>query len=499
MPGYRIHLVETTPTDQGGVPVPLYFSDWGFTTTPTDADAPNRNYLPLARQPFSFRSSLPLDQILGTQAETSAGNAILENGEGQLDPYLGLIWDGATYRVLRGPSDGAYADFTRVFAGRVQAIEGPFRTEVTLRLRDPREFLQLPITLNTYAGTGGLEGPEALTGAFKPRCWGFRANITPVLVDPSTLTYQVHDGPVAQIVKVYDRGDELHRVDSAPGLGYYQAIESQGIFILGGVPSGAITADVLGDGDDGDGTATERRYATRILRRILAEFYPDVARDDASFLAEAQPFAAGLYLSERRTFLDILPEMLAGQGSVLVFSPAGLATIVTPRFDVAPLAAVTPLATPEGHLEIELLAVPPPAWRLQLGVAKNGTVLRGTEVAAIIDGAARQVLGLPYQIVIRQDETVRALHPFAADPPLVPTALASIDAAAADRLFALVSTMYRRYRVKCWAPALTLTLANLVTLVHPRGEPELAHGVPALVATIEVDATTDAVTIEVLV
>lgn len=516
----QVHLVEVTPTDLGGAPVPLYLSDWGYTTTPSDPDAPNRNYWPLARQPYSFRASLPLDQILVTQAESSAGDALFDNADGKLDPYLGLIWDGAPYRVLRGPQDGAYAAFTPIFAGRVQGIDWtrPQSSpgQVTLRLRDPREFLSLPIALHTYAGTGGLEGPDALAGTLKPRGYGFLLNITPILVDPSTLTYQVNDGPVENIEAVYDKGVRLSRVDSAPGLGQYQALESQGIFLLGGSPAGIITADVLCFGDDGDGTAAERRCAQRILRKLLAEFYPDVPRDEASFIAAERTVlaGAGLYLTQARTLLDVLPELLAGDAQALVFTALGLATVVTPDFTAPPVATVMPLTTPEGHLDFERVVTPPPAWRLRIGTGKNYTVMTGTQVAGSsedvqgqggVDVARRQLLALPYHTFVRQDPSIRTLHPFAADPDVIVTALQGYDHDGGgnfpemDRLFALVSTARRRYRLKCWAPTVDVQLAQVVTLQHPRGEPDLAHGLTGVVATLERDATTDAVTLEVVV
>lgn len=491
-----IHLVEVTPTDQGGAPMPLTFSDMGYTTGPDDTP-PNVVYAPRALVPYTFTTSLPVEQMLPTFAQTAAGDTRLANADGGLDAVLGAIWDGAPLHVLRGPADGAYADFVPVFAGLVQTIEWTL-TEVTLRLRDPQELLQAPIATATYAGTGGLEGPEALTGTLKPRCYGRVQNIAPPLVSPGFLTYQVHDGPVTAIDAVYESGIPLVPVTGRPTLGEYIVSLATGSFILGFSPVGIITADVVGVLDDGTGTAVERRQATRILRKLLADAYPTVARDDASFLAEARGGEAGLYLTERRTLLDLLPPLLSGQGSALVFTALGVATVITPRFDSSPVAVLDPATL----LELERQAAPPPAWRLQLGYAENYTVLTGAQVAADsdlpggVDDARRQALGLPRQVLVQEDAAVKALHLFAADPPVIPTALATIDPTEAARLFALVSTARGVYRVKAWMPATTLQVGQLLTLVYTRAG--LADGMDALVVRLDRDATSDAVRLEVL-
>jgi hypothetical protein len=58
---------------------------------------------------------------------------------------------------------------------------------------------------NVYAGTGGVDGGADLAGKRKPLCFGNPRNVSPVLLVPSLLIYQVHDGSVAGIDNVYDQ------------------------------------------------------------------------------------------------------------------------------------------------------------------------------------------------------------------------------------------------------------------------------------------------------
>ena len=74
-------------------------------------------------------------------------------------------------------------------------------TTVQVALRDASYYLERQVPRNLYGGTGGLDGEVGLAGQAKPLVFGGPTdavikNMTPVLVDPANLIYQVNDGPV---------------------------------------------------------------------------------------------------------------------------------------------------------------------------------------------------------------------------------------------------------------------------------------------------------------
>lgn len=200
-------LIQAYPADPatgGAVPVRLAgggsrafsqlgFGDWraGVATLPRftaeigyDANGWNGNAIP---------------QVAGTR---------FNSADQQLTADLaGLYWRDARITITTGDDEtGVYAT---AFVGSVGsvAIEGGV---LSFALADLSVDLNKPLLLDTFAGTGGLEGPVDIAGRVKRRSWGRVFNVEGMILDKANNIYEFGD-PARQIagfVRIKDKGRE---------------------------------------------------------------------------------------------------------------------------------------------------------------------------------------------------------------------------------------------------------------------------------------------------
>lgn len=225
--------------------VPHYFSDDGFVTAPTDMPS-NTYFDPRLLAALNFERQLFAGGRLSGRSVPGAGTLQLNNADGALDPMTALAFDGRRVRVLLGGEDFAYAGFKTIFDGTADGVEFDDVT-VTVRLRDLQSRFEAGIARGIYGGTGGLDGRSGLKDREKPLAFGRVYHVPAVLVDPSALIYQVHDGPIEDVDAVYDAGLALTKVSGAPSAGQFSVDTASGTFRLSASAAGTVTADVRGD------------------------------------------------------------------------------------------------------------------------------------------------------------------------------------------------------------------------------------------------------------
>lgn len=235
-----------------------------------------------------------------------------------LTTYLSQqVWDGALGRLWMGEHGADFSTYEKIFEGTL----GPHSREANV-LRVPlygRDFTlsETPILTAKYAGTGGIEGPPALIGKWKPRAYGSCRYVTPVLINSAYQVYQVNDGPVTNITAVYEnayvvsasKGDaanysDLIGYDLKPG--ELITCVALGLFRLGAAPSGKITADVTGRTNAGSTLAS-------ITQRILLEagvLASDIDMASINTVGAAKSWC--LYLEEQANAGELLKEAYAG-------------------------------------------------------------------------------------------------------------------------------------------------------------------------------------------
>lgn len=309
-----------------------------------------------------------------------------------------------------------------------------------------------------------LEAGASLEGRPKPLCFGKCLNVTPVQVNPAQLLYQVHDGPIQAVEKVYDNGIALTVTT------HYTVDPLRGTFKLNQAPVGAITADVLGDTLGAYGYLES---VSAVAHRVVTTFGPltDADLDYPTFTAlhNANTAVVGLYVTEPATILQVLDELVNSIGAFYGFNRNGLFEV---GLFTAPSASAPVGASfgPAEILEIEPLPTELPAWRQRVGYEKNWTVQSGDSLAGGVTADRKAFLAEEMRVAVAADPAVKQAFLLAADPEPLPTLLHAKSAAEAEaaRLLAFYGVRREMYRVTVKTQPYKLDLGDQVALDYTR-------------------------------
>jgi len=427
-------------------------------------------YVPakLDRKRIDVRREMPASnsRLSGFVAATSA-TLVLDNGDGSLDGFVAdeIIRDrpirlkvASTTRHAQGHEVAPdLADFGLVFSGRGTDLQVGDTDRLQLRVADDITRLDRPIQSRLYSGTGGVMGGPELAGKPIPLTYGTCKGVSPTLIDPLRLIYQVHDGEFLSVL-VRDRGQALEAggdVDTFEQLaaltgfeegedevsdipaGAFITCRAQGFFRLGSAPVGTVTADVEGDGlNDGPilysggvgytggigyaspGRNTHRRFAGGMCFRILTtrgyffENEIDVAR--ITQFDQEYPWPLGLHISteERPTIREVCTRIADSVGAVVLRNQQGqlfLRALTGPGTS-SPINVNRLNLGPRG---VERVALPwgAPWWSVRVAHSRQWSPLSDDEVAADLDAAEAAAVKRNVSVVECNDQTLQALIP----------------------------------------------------------------------------------------
>ena len=441
----------------------------------------------MLEQPVEITRSIYAPGTTQGQSKTGFGNLVLLALDGELDDLINLAFDGRAVIVSRGTIDAtALADFTSVFVGTIdQAEYGVDR--IVFSLRDKQALVQLPIQSTKYAGTNvlplGLEGVGGdIAGKPKPLAFGIVLNVPAPHVNTGKLIYQVHDGAVASVNAVYDRGVALTDGGTyasaadclndglAPAAGFYKRYPAGGLVRLGTSPAGAVTMDVT------QGASAANRTAARLFEAVLLRMgigAGDILSADLTALDAKNSAECGVYIAAETKAADVLDAIANTVGAWWGVDADGKYRIV--RLE-------KPMGTPVISFTADDLIGPPvrqstadperglPASRVTVRYAKNYTV-QTTDLAGSVTEARRGVLAHEWREATALDASVETVHLLAAS--LVIDSLFATEAAAAaeaSRVLALRSVQRHRFEITVPFNAETsiIDLGDLVGLSHAR-------------------------------
>ena len=479
------YLVEITAiTDAIGTSTVLRYATDAYNTGPSDSPA-NANYDARLQDPGSIKRDMFSDRTTSGQSRIGFGDIVLINNDGGLDGISMHGFDGQPVVLRFGADNAAYpGGFATVFSGTIATAEFDLG-KVVIKVRDKLEQLNLPVAATRYAGNNalpaGLEGTtDNIKGQPKPRAYGTLKNISPVYVNTSKLTYQVHNGTVLDIVAVYDRGSSITKgadfatsallQAASPAAATYITCFAEGYFRLGSTPAGQITADVT------QGAAAANRTAAQILKQLALDVglpAGDISAADVTALDTANSAELGLWVSDDSAALSALDEVAASVGAwygfdrtgVLrmgrVIAPAGTPAAVLTTLEVVQIERLPSNDTGKGL----------PIWRATVNYAKNYTV-QPSDLAGAVTATTRAYLALGVRGEQTEDAAIKIKHKLAPemtrDTLIVTQAAAATEAA---RLLALHKVERETYQVDVWldtALAQSLDLGNVVSLAYPR-------------------------------
>jgi len=214
----RVYLVDLHPYSVAlGATTMLRVATEYYATAPSDTPA-NAIYYGCIRSGPSLERGLFQGDRIGGRSIPARGSVELAIGDYPEWTGLNLLdyidpdkyaWDGRAFAVWVVAKGEAYSTRTLLFRGVIDDIDYT-ETTLTLRLRDEQHLLDKALQTVLYEGTGAAEGGEELKGKEKPLLFGQCFNVAPVPVNVSSdLLYQVHDGPIYNILAVRDRGVPL--------------------------------------------------------------------------------------------------------------------------------------------------------------------------------------------------------------------------------------------------------------------------------------------------
>ena len=333
----------------------------------------------------------------------------------------------------------------------VEDIDSSERGQLALKLRDPLQRLNVPVT------EAKLGGATANKDRLLPLAFGHVFNLTPLLVNPSLHEYRVHQGAVSKIVEVRDQG--LPVSFTTAGLG-------PGLFRLNQRPFGEVTADVV--------ATVEAAGTAPALIRLLATQYGQVTErfaaaeiDGANFAAMSAlcPQPVGLYLSVRENVLAVCQQLAASVGCMLQVSRAGQLRLVRLAAGGAPVAELTPSGYVLGSDKIT--SRPAVEAGVQLGYARNWSE-QNSGLAGGVPEAHKTLYGAQWQQATKSDAAVAARWRLHTEPVQVDTLLVRrVDAdAEAQRRLNIFSAAYSAVHAAINSPRTQEIFSAAYSAVH---------------------------------
>lgn len=252
----RLVLVELTTADHGTV----YIGSETFVTGPGDTPA-NTIYdgILVSETVIERRLSGPMG-LRGGAANVS--DLVVAN-TGDLDDWLDYIWQTATvwygdasWSIATIKANGKRGEWK---VRRVEANDLEIRFELFDRYEDLREPIQATI-----------DWRGANFGDFRPLCYGYPKNVTPVVRDQdSTPVFSVHEGGTVEDTAATRYINQ--KASTSPAITKFTSS-----FGLGGDPSGVVTADIKGIIDESVSPETWLTTMGECLKHALTRSHSEL-------------------------------------------------------------------------------------------------------------------------------------------------------------------------------------------------------------------------------
>ena len=408
----------------------IYVATEEFITDASDTP-PSQPYSGVLDEPLDFSWSMPSAAGFGGFI-TGRGTTVINNMDARYDVLTQrYTTDGQPVEVRLGQVGTPQSSWPVVFRG---LSSGEFIDDASFEIstEDNGYKFDVPVQASLYSGAGGLDGNADLAGKPRPLCFGWcEANVTPALVIPGELLFQVHDGRVQAIPAVYDRGAALAFDQDYPDVAalraaavpasHYATCLSEGYFRVAflDLQAGAITADVQGDITFGEFAQTTVGIVRALIARSTALNYSeDVYVPSLIVLDLKQPAPVGVYVShnETPTVADLVGRLMVGIGGYAGFRREG-------KFYVGRVEA--PLGPPTKRFDKHNFdpnpqkqklpdSIWPPPAKWLVGYGRNYTVQ--TDVAGVVGDTRRSWLAAEYRYATAEAPAIKVDHPFGRDP-----------------------------------------------------------------------------------
>lgn len=452
----------------------FYFSNRGYITSPTDTPA-NTKYVPCINGSVSISERLNLD---GTPS-VSFGDIDIENINGDRDAFIGYIWSGRDINIYHGDMFWNRADFYKVFTGTIDSIDSGGKGQLKLSIRNKIDQLNVPI-METKLG-GLTDNSEKLL----PVCFGEVANVSPLLEDPATHKYKVHNVAIEDVIEVRDFGYPVSVTKDI----------ANGRFTLLNAPYGTITASIQGNKN-----TVYYTDVAGLIKHIVKTYgtFTDADIDLANFTAYSVANAqqVSCYYSSSVNILTVINYLANSLGTKVFSNRLGLLKLI--KIELPPVG--TPIDITNTDMIIDsfsmsqILEIKP---AIQLGACKNHTPQPDLQTG--ISELSKALFADEWIEIKSENQPLATLHNMDIVEDQKDTALISKSEAQteSDRLLALWSSERSIYSFECYSKLMYIEIGQAVTIYH--SDYGLDAGVDGLVISCDIDWSTSRIRIEVLV
>ena len=466
-----------------GIETTLYLSTKGYVSGAADSPA-NTVYMPAMAGGVNVTEELSLDG----SAAMSYGDIEIYNVSGERDAWLDYVWSNRTVKVYKGTLGAARSTFSLLFDGVVDDVGSSSRDRINLKIRDKLQRLNCPVSDVKLSGT------TANSDVVLPLVFGEVCNITPLLTNPTTLEYQVHNGAIESIIEVRDNGVPLPATTYTVNL-------ATGEFTLNNAPAGVITCSIQGDKPTtyaNTVSALIQRLATAHGKATTRFISGDLDTTNLAAFSAAHTQAVGVYLSGRENVITVMQELAASVGAQVVITRAGKLALLQIAFPPSGTPTAITVSIPTMvHSSLHIVQRLPVKSSVKLGFCKNWTVQDNLQTG--IPESSKALLNTEYLTVTKSNTTVAAAYKLDAEPIQVNTLLLSTAEATTEavRQLAIYSVPRTIYGFEGFSQCLDLVLGQAVTLTHTRFG--LSAGKLGIVTKLQPDWINMRVHVEVMI
>lgn len=267
------------------------------------------NYLPII-----IGSSVEITGKLSIDGDSSLsfGDIEIDNYGGVRDSWLNDIWAKRDIVIKLGDVRWPIADYRVQFTGLIDDIDSRDSQVLNLKIRDSLERINTPISDAKLGGS--TDNKDELI----PLTFGEVHNVSPLLTNPSTFEYQVHDGPIEDIIEVRANGVPVSITKDL----------SNGKFTLDANPHNQkITCSVQGDKPGG----TYYNKIADIIEQITTRYGEstnrltsgDIDSSNFSTFNAANTEVVGIYLRSGENVRRVCNQLANSVGAQIVMNSDG--------------------------------------------------------------------------------------------------------------------------------------------------------------------------------
>jgi hypothetical protein len=399
-----------------------YFSLLGKTTTPSDTPA-NTAFV----QRFTQMPSLIVESI---NADKAVGDiSVVNNG---IDHWQDYNWQ--TIEVYMGDSAWLVADYRKIISTVIEDVSASVDV-FTFNTRDKKSLLE--ITANNNYVLGQV------------------VNITPELIDTTSLIYRFHPDNTASVDAVRDNGVPLVLVTD-------YTVNNNGTFSLVSSAAGKITCDAH---------HISLNTTAEICQFIGGLVIPSSDIDTANlleFATSANNATLGFYLTTDDELSQVITDIAASVGSICRFNALGLFQLI--RFELAKPGGISITPGIIALNSVDLVTKEQPYLSVEMQYQHNWTIQDESQLSATLSASDRQYYASQAKTVTTDNSVVlNGDYPLATQEKRVSYFVNQSDAQAeAQRIANQRQTLRKVYRLTAFIAPFSVLLCDSVNISYGR-------------------------------